>query len=102
MIFHRDDQGYLHWLVSQPDGFVLSCEPPACAAYIGPASGPLFEHQRGAGDGVTTGLAPGGDKGTLAYQNVCALTRVDPEDWERRGTRAAPSSCGLHQPKEGR
>jgi len=80
--FWRDDAGYLAWLSSHPEGFVLNCD-------YRPKAGYLKLHRAGCGYLHRKGV----QNWTEPYLKVCSASAAHLDDWAKRQTRATPDRC---------
>jgi hypothetical protein len=80
--FWRDDAGYLAWLASYPDGFVLNCD-------YRPKAGYLKLHRAGCGHLHRKGV----QNWTEPYLKVCSASTAHLDEWARRQTTATPDRC---------
>jgi hypothetical protein len=72
--FQDDDDGYLEWVSTHPNGFVLNCERHPKPDY-------LFLHATSCHS--ITRLQPAGRRWTKSYVKVCSDSVSDVEAWVR-------------------
>jgi hypothetical protein len=89
--FMDNDNGYLVWLASHGDGFVLNCGRPPSPSY-------LVLHR--ATCGTISGTPSPGRRWTLSYQKVCADALAELGAWARQISE--PSDCGICNPSKPR
>ncbi len=88
-LFHRDDEGYLRWVISNPGGFVLN-------------------FPRGGGEGDTvlhraecrtiTGEPARGESWTADYLKLCSGEKWRLDDWSRGELGFQPPRCQVCSP----
>ena len=88
-VFKDDDAGYLMWIATHPEGFVLNANRTPNAAYV-------VLHRAGC---HTISHTPAtGRFWTSSYLKACSDSRLEIERWVHAQTGTAPSSCGLCHP----
>jgi hypothetical protein len=87
--FRDDESGYLDWIRTHPDGYVLNCgrHPTPRSLVLHKASCPFI-----------SGTPPPGNRWTIHYGKVCAGTITDIEQWASTTVGALPSRCRICSP----
>ncbi len=87
-LFEDDDEGYLQWVETNPDGFVLNCERRPSASY-------LLLHRALCGTIRTERRT---NYTTTDYIKVCALDKQELEAWAVQNTGGRFKVCQLCKP----
>ena len=88
-VFEGDDVGYLDWISSHPEGFVLNANRPPTAGYV--------VHHR-ATCRTISGDPANGRAWTADYLKVCSDEGAGIGRWVREATGGTPSHCGICHP----
>jgi hypothetical protein len=87
--FQDDDRGYVDWLATHPQGFVINCYPNPSADY-------LMLHR--AACTTISELGPNMEHWTHDYIKVCGETRGAALRWCRDYVGSEPSACQVCYP----
>jgi hypothetical protein len=91
--FERDDDGFVSWRDTHPDGFVLNSEPNPTARYL-----PLHK----ASCRTLNGKPANGKRWTFNYIKVCSDSAADLLAWAATEAKGVPQQCGLCFRTQGR
>lgn len=87
--FKDNDGGYLHWINTNPTGFVVNCERNPRSAY----------HRLHLAICYTiTGHPANGELWTRDYIKICSLSREELEEWVMKKIETELKPCGICKP----
>lgn len=89
--FDNDDPGYLAWLTTNPEGYVVNIQRS-----LNPSTARLHE----AGCHTISGRPPRGGAWTGPYLKVCSDSLFELENWASKKTGSTIQACGTCQPAE--
>jgi len=88
-VFEGDDAGYLNWITTYPEGFVVNANRPPTAGYV-------VLHR--ATCRTISGDPANGRAWTADYLKACSENGASVGRWVRESTGGTPSLCGICHP----